>query len=65
LKGKGHDGMTMAGPSGLPEDERASLVGPMAAARWLLVFVLIAGVYFFHGFVVPGLGALVIGLSSS
>ncbi len=55
----------MAGLSGAPEDERASLVGPMVAARWLLVFVLLAGVYFFHGFLVPGLAALVIGLSSS
>ncbi|MBC7148229.1 MAG: hypothetical protein H5U22_02530 [Rhizobium sp.] len=55
----------MTGPSSLPEDERASLVGPMAAPRWLLVFVFVAGVYFFHGFLVPGLGALVIGHSSS
>jgi hypothetical protein len=65
LKGKGHDGVTMAGPSGLPEDERAFLVGPMAAARWLLVFELLAGVYIFHSYLVPRLAALVIGLSSS
>lgn len=32
LKGKGHDGMTMAGSSGPPEDERASLVVPGPAA---------------------------------
>ncbi len=64
LKGKGSDGVSRAEPSGSPEDERASLVGPMAAARWLLVFVLLAGVYFFHGFLVPGLAALVIGFAS-
>ncbi len=64
LKGKASDGVSAAEPSGPPEDERTFLVGPMAAARWLLVFVLIAGVYFFHGFLVPGLAALVIGFAS-
>lgn len=44
--------------------ERSALVGPIAAARWLLVFVLLAGVYFFHGFLVPVLAALVIGFAS-
>lgn len=63
LKGK-ESGVSAAEPSGPPEDERSSLVGPMAAARWLLVFVLLAGVYFFHGFLVPGLAALVIGFAS-
>ncbi len=33
-------------------------------ARWLLVLVLAAGVYFFHGFVVPVLAALTIGFAS-
>ena len=33
-------------------------------ARWLLVFVLLAGVYFFSGFLVPVLAALVIGFAS-
>lgn len=33
-------------------------------ARWLLVFVLIAGIYFFSGFLVPVLAALVIGFAS-
>jgi predicted PurR-regulated permease PerM len=36
----------------------------MTAARWMLVFVLLAGVYFFHGFVVPVLAAVVIGFAS-
>ncbi len=34
------------------------------AARWLLVLVLLAGVYFFSGFLVPVLAALVIGFAS-
>lgn len=33
-------------------------------ARWLLVFVLIAGIYFFSGFLVPVLAALIIGFAS-
>ena len=33
-------------------------------ARFLLVLVLLAGVYFFHGFLVPVLMALVIGVSA-
>jgi len=49
---------------GRPAYERLALVGPIAAARWLLVFVLLAGVYFFHGFLVPVLAALVIGFAS-
>ncbi|MBP1858160.1 AI-2E family transporter [Rhizobium herbae] len=49
---------------GRPAYERSALVGPIAAARWLLVFVLLAGVYFFHGFLVPVLAALVIGFAT-
>lgn len=33
-------------------------------ARWLLAFVVLAGVYFFHGFLVPVLAALIIGFAS-
>ncbi len=43
---------------------RAPLVPPLSAARWLLVLILAAGVYFFHGFLVPMLGALVIAFAS-
>lgn len=43
---------------------RAPLVGYDSVARWLLVFILAAGVYFFHGFLVPVLAALVIGFAS-
>lgn len=44
--------------------ERSALIGPTSAARWLLVFVLLAGAYFFHGFLVPVLAATVIGFAS-
>ena len=40
------------------------LVSYQSVARWLLVLVLAAGVYFFHGFLVPVLAALVIGFAS-
>jgi len=33
-------------------------------ARWLLAFLVLAGVYFFHGFLVPVLAALIIGFAS-
>lgn len=43
---------------------KSALVLPISAARWLLVFVLLAGAYFFKGFLVPVLAALVIGFAS-
>ncbi|WP_210270298.1 AI-2E family transporter [Ensifer oleiphilus] len=49
---------------GYPATSRSALVGPITAARWMLVFVLLAGVYFFNGFVVPVLAAVVIGFAS-
>ncbi|CAN7607269.1 AI-2E family transporter [Rhizobium sp. LjRoot30] len=49
------------GPSTPP---RAALIPPLSAARWLLVLVFLAGIYFFHGFLVPVLAALVIGFAS-
>ncbi len=42
----------------------AALISPISAARWLLVLVVFAGIYFFHGFVVPVLAALVIAFAS-
>lgn len=42
----------------------AAIVTPLSIARWLLVLVIGLGVYFFYGFVVPILGALVIGFAS-
>ncbi|WP_143530363.1 AI-2E family transporter [Rhizobium sp. RU36D] len=41
-----------------------ALITPISAARWLLVLIVIAGIYFFHGFVVPVLAALVIAFAS-
>ena len=43
---------------------RAAVIAPLSAARWLLLLVIVAGVYFFHGFVVPVLAALVIAFAS-
>ena len=42
----------------------AALISPISVARWLLVLVVLAGIYFFHGFVVPVLAALVIAFAS-
>jgi len=43
---------------------RIALITPIAVARWLLVLIGIAAIYFFHGFVVPVLAALVIAFAS-
>lgn len=45
-------------------NSRSALLLPISAARWLLLFILVAGVYFFHGFLVPVLAALVIGFAT-
>ncbi|KGE00583.1 AI-2E family transporter [Rhizobium sp. YS-1r] len=47
-----------------PVVPRVALIPPISAARWLLVLVAAAGIYFFHGFLVPVLAALVIGFAS-
>ncbi|MFC5386399.1 AI-2E family transporter [Aquamicrobium segne] len=43
---------------------RSAVIQPLSAARWLLIMVVAAGVYFFHGFLVPVLAALVIAFAS-
>ncbi|WP_432443050.1 AI-2E family transporter [Martelella lutilitoris] len=43
---------------------RAPLIPSVTAARWLLLGVAIAAVYFFHGFLVPVLAALIIAFAS-
>ena len=43
---------------------RAALVPPLTAARWIVLLILLACVYFFHGFLVPVLAALIIGFAS-
>lgn len=49
---------------GASAPSRVALIPPLSAARWLLVVVFAAGIYFFHGFLVPVLAALVIGFAS-
>ncbi|WP_108660077.1 AI-2E family transporter [Acuticoccus kandeliae] len=43
---------------------RISVAPSLTVARWLLLLILAAGVYFFHGFVVPVLAALVIAFAT-
>ncbi len=43
---------------------RTALVPSISAARWLLLMIVAAGIYFFYGFLVPVLAALVIGFAS-
>ncbi|MCX5571061.1 AI-2E family transporter [Kaistia nematophila] len=45
---------------GTAGSSRSGLIAPLSAARWLLILIAIAGIYFFHSFVVPVLAALVI-----
>ncbi|TPW32511.1 AI-2E family transporter [Martelella alba] len=49
---------TSAGSSRLP------LIPAVSAARWLLLLVILAAIYFFHGFIVPVLAALIIAFAS-
>lgn len=49
---------------GTAKPSTAAIVAPLSIARWLLVLVIGLGIYFFYGFIVPILGALVIGFAS-
>ncbi len=49
---------------GTSAPQRGAVIAPLSAARWLLLLVVAAGVYFFHGFLVPVLAALVIAFAS-
>ncbi|MDZ5698999.1 AI-2E family transporter [Chelativorans sp. M5D2P16] len=49
---------------GSSSPSRIALIPPLSVARWLLVLVLAAGIYFFRDFLVPVLAALVIGFAS-
>lgn len=49
---------------GVAASNRAAVIAPLSAARWLLVLIVAAGVYFFYGFLVPVLAALVIAFAS-
>ncbi|SHN13498.1 AI-2E family transporter [Roseibium suaedae] len=59
--GEGHKAARWLGPTNA---NRSALIAPVSAARWLLLLVVIAAIYFFHGFIVPVLAALVIGFAS-
>ncbi len=49
---------------GVSSSQRTALVPPRSVARWLLVLIAAAGIYFFHDFLVPVLAAVVIGFAS-
>jgi predicted PurR-regulated permease PerM len=49
---------------GVPAPQRAAVIAPLSAARWLLLLIIVAGAYFFHGFLFPVLAALVIAFAS-
>lgn len=49
---------------GVTRPSRTALIAPLSAARWLLILIALAGVYFFHSFLVPVLAALVIAFAS-
>jgi predicted PurR-regulated permease PerM len=51
-------------PARKMSSDRHALVGPASAARWLLLVILLASAYFFYGFLVPLLAAMVIGFAS-
>ncbi|AGT07261.1 AI-2E family transporter [Paracoccus aminophilus] len=63
--------ITGSADSGSPEASpttraryRSPLITDVSAARWLLLGVLIASIYFFHGFIVPVLAATVVSVAS-
>lgn len=43
---------------------RMALIPSISAARWLLILIAAAGIYFFYGFLVPVLAAAVIGFAT-
>jgi predicted PurR-regulated permease PerM len=49
---------------GVAGSSRSGLIPPLSAARWLLILIAAAGIYFFHSFLVPVLAALVIAFAS-
>jgi len=43
---------------------RMALIPSISAARWLLLLIALAAIYFFYGFIVPVLAALVVGFAT-
>ena len=65
--------MTQADPSsarrrprllGLTTSARIALIPPISAARWIILLIVLVSIYFFHGFLVPVLAALIVGFAS-
>ena len=64
-----HDDLSQSRPReprllGVSTPPRAAIIPSLTAARWLILLILAACVYFFHGFLVPVLAALIIGFAS-
>ncbi len=49
---------------GLTTPDRIALIPPISAARWIILLIVLVSIYFFHGFLVPVLAALIIGFAS-
>jgi predicted PurR-regulated permease PerM len=49
---------------GLTTPARIALIPPISAARWIILLIVLVSIYFFHGFLVPVLAALIIGFAS-
>ncbi|SFZ86428.1 Predicted PurR-regulated permease PerM [Devosia enhydra] len=49
---------------GLTAPTRAALIPPLTLARWVILLILAACIYFFNSFLVPVLAALIIGFAS-
>src|SRR5690554_5327565 len=41
-----------------------TIISSHSVARWLLLLVVVAGIYFFYGFIVPVLAALIVAFAS-
>ncbi len=51
----------LLGPATPP---RFALIPPLSAARWIILLIVLVSAYFFHGFLVPVLAALIVGFAS-
>jgi len=49
---------------GLSAPARTALISPLWAARWIILLIVLVSAYFFHGFLVPVLAALIMGFAS-
>lgn len=63
-RGLGTDARQETRLLGAEAPSRTALLPPLSAARWIILAILVACVYFFHDFLVPVLAALIIGFAS-